>query len=165
MSAWSTVAGVRARVAPAVERDRPTEASAVTRRLPVVALVGRPNVGKSTFVARLTGRYEEAANVPGTTVGTVRREVRLDGHDAVLVDLPGSHSLVDQSDGLPRFWQLLLDTRPDAILSVVDAYSAITDERAYKKSRAPSEAIAELRRCAGTQFDPTIVTAFISAMN
>jgi ferrous iron transport protein B len=90
-------------------------------RLPVVALVGRPNVGKSTFVARVTGRYEDAANVPGTTVGVVRRAVRVDGRDAVLVDLPGSHSLLDQSDGLPPFWQLLLETRPDAILTVIDA--------------------------------------------
>lgn len=90
-------------------------------RLPIVALVGRPNVGKSTFIARLTGRYEEAANVPGTTVGVVRRAVRVDGRDAILVDLPGSHSLVDQSDGLPPFWQLLLEARPDAILAVIDA--------------------------------------------
>jgi len=92
-----------------------------TDRLPVVALVGRPNVGKSTFVARVTGRYEEAANVPGTTVGTLRLTVRVGGREAILVDLPGSHSLTDQSDGLPPFWQLLLNVRPDAILAVVDA--------------------------------------------
>jgi ferrous iron transport protein B len=90
-------------------------------RLPVVALVGRPNVGKSTFVARVTGRYEEAANVPGTTVGTLRRTVHVNGRDAVLVDLPGAHSLTDESDGLPPFWRLLLEARPDAILAVVDA--------------------------------------------
>ena len=90
-------------------------------RLPVVALVGRPNVGKSTFVARLTGRYEEASNVPGTTVGTLRREVVVDGRAAIVVDLPGAHSLTDRSDGLPPFWEILLDARPDAVLVVVDA--------------------------------------------
>ncbi|HEX5149737.1 MAG TPA: ferrous iron transporter B, partial [Candidatus Limnocylindrales bacterium] len=90
-------------------------------RLPVVALVGRPNVGKSTFIASLTGRYEEAANVPGTTVGVLRRTVRVGGRDAIIVDLPGSHSLTDQSDGLPPFWELLLESRPDAVLAVVDA--------------------------------------------
>jgi ferrous iron transport protein B len=97
---------------------REEEASA---RLPVVALVGRPNVGKSTFVARLTGRYEEASNVPGTTVGTLRREVVVDGRAAIVVDLPGAHSLTDRSDGLPPFWEILLDARPDAVLAVVDA--------------------------------------------
>ena len=92
-----------------------------TDRLPVVALVGRPNVGKSTFIARVTGRYEEAANVPGTTVGTVRQKVRVGGRDAVVVDLPGAHSLTDRSDGLPPFWRLLLEARPDAVLAVIDA--------------------------------------------
>ncbi len=46
------------------------------------------------------------------------------------------------------------------ILAVVDAYSAIIDERPYKRARTHTEAIAELRRCAGTQFDPTIVDVF-----
>ncbi len=50
------------------------------------------------------------------------------------------------------------------ILSVVDAYSAMTDERAYKHACQPGEAIAELVRCSGTQFDPAIVRAFVSVM-
>jgi len=103
--------------------DDPAIAEAPTRvdALPVVALVGRPNVGKSTFVARLTGSYEEASNVPGTTVGALKRRVHIGGRDALLVDLPGSHSLTDRSDGLPAFWRLLIDARPDAVLAVVDA--------------------------------------------
>ncbi|MEX1169528.1 MAG: ferrous iron transport protein B [Chloroflexota bacterium] len=106
---------------PADELGTDTETMDATDRLPVVALVGRPNVGKSTFIARVTGRYEEAANVPGTTVGTVRQQVRVGGRDAVVVDLPGAHSLTDQSDGLPPFWRLLLEARPDAVLVVIDA--------------------------------------------
>jgi response regulator RpfG family c-di-GMP phosphodiesterase len=46
------------------------------------------------------------------------------------------------------------------ILAVVDAYSAIIDERPYKHARTHAEAIAELRRCAGVQFDPRVVDLF-----
>ncbi len=46
------------------------------------------------------------------------------------------------------------------IFSVVDAFDAITSERCYKKAQPVSVAIAELRRCAGTQFDPGVVEAF-----
>ena len=46
------------------------------------------------------------------------------------------------------------------ILAVVDAYGAITDERPYKRARSQAEAVAELRRCAGTQFDPQVVDVF-----
>ncbi|HLJ59492.1 MAG TPA: diguanylate cyclase [bacterium] len=46
------------------------------------------------------------------------------------------------------------------ILAVVDAYSAITDNRAYSEGRSAEHAIAELRRCAGTQFDPRVVDVF-----
>jgi putative nucleotidyltransferase with HDIG domain len=46
------------------------------------------------------------------------------------------------------------------ILAVVDAYSAITDERPYKPARSHIEAVAELRRSAGTQFDLRVVEAF-----
>jgi diguanylate cyclase (GGDEF)-like protein len=46
------------------------------------------------------------------------------------------------------------------IVSVCDAYDAMTSERPYKAAMTPDEAIAELRRCAGTQFDPAVVAAF-----
>jgi HD-GYP domain-containing protein (c-di-GMP phosphodiesterase class II) len=43
------------------------------------------------------------------------------------------------------------------IIAVCDAYSAITSDRAYRAARTPREALAELRRCAGMQFDAEVV--------
>jgi two-component system, cell cycle response regulator len=43
------------------------------------------------------------------------------------------------------------------IIAVCDAYSAMTSDRPYREARTPDEAIAELRRCAGQQFDPRVV--------
>ena len=50
------------------------------------------------------------------------------------------------------------------ILTVVDAYSAIVDQRVYKPPRSSAEAIAELRKNAGTQFDPNIVRIFLEIL-
>ena len=47
------------------------------------------------------------------------------------------------------------------IVSVCDAYSAMTNDRAYRPALATRDAVRELRRCAGTQFDPRIVAAVI----
>jgi diguanylate cyclase (GGDEF)-like protein/putative nucleotidyltransferase with HDIG domain len=46
------------------------------------------------------------------------------------------------------------------IIFVADAYDAMTSERVYRKPLSSREALAELERCAGTQFDPGIVDAF-----
>ncbi len=51
------------------------------------------------------------------------------------------------------------------ILAVVDAFSAMTDDRAYRKGRSVKEALAELQDCAGTQFDPDVVAAFSEIWN
>jgi two-component system, cell cycle response regulator len=48
------------------------------------------------------------------------------------------------------------------IVSACDAFLAMTEDRPYRRAMASEEAIAELRRCAGTQFDPVVVEALIS---
>ncbi len=54
------------------------------------------------------------------------------------------------------------------IVSVLDAYDAMTSERPYKKKRDHKQAIRELCRCSGSQFDPKVVeaiTAFFEQEN
>jgi HD-GYP domain-containing protein (c-di-GMP phosphodiesterase class II) len=48
------------------------------------------------------------------------------------------------------------------ILAVVDAFDAMIHERAYRKALSREEAIVELRRCAGSQFDPAVVDTFLA---
>ena len=50
------------------------------------------------------------------------------------------------------------------ILAVVDSYSAITDRRDYKPARSKAEALQEIRRCAGTHFDPAVAQVFLRVM-
>jgi diguanylate cyclase (GGDEF)-like protein len=45
------------------------------------------------------------------------------------------------------------------IIAVCDAFHAMTEERPYQPAMAPAEAMAELRRCKGTRFDPDVVEA------
>jgi HD-GYP domain-containing protein (c-di-GMP phosphodiesterase class II) len=47
------------------------------------------------------------------------------------------------------------------IVSCADAYSAMTTDRSYRRALGHDKAVAELRRCAGTQFDPRVVEAAI----
>ena len=50
------------------------------------------------------------------------------------------------------------------VIAVVDAYDAMTNDRAYRGAKSAAEALEELRRCAGTQFDPYIVSEFLQMM-
>ncbi len=51
------------------------------------------------------------------------------------------------------------------ILAIADAFSAMISDRPYRKGRSREEAFEELRRCAGTQFDPKLVEHFIHAVS
>lgn len=50
------------------------------------------------------------------------------------------------------------------LIAVADSYDALTTNRPYRSARSHAEAVAELQRCAGTQFDPRVVNAFCSAI-
>lgn len=50
------------------------------------------------------------------------------------------------------------------MLAVVDAYSAMSHDRPYRRRLSHAEAVAELRRYAGIQFDPELVEAFVAAL-
>lgn len=50
------------------------------------------------------------------------------------------------------------------ILTAADAYEAMTSDRPYRRGRSPEEAVAELKRCSGTQFDPRVVDAFMAVL-
>ena len=49
------------------------------------------------------------------------------------------------------------------VLAVVDAFDAMTSDRSYRRAMTEALAIAELERCAGSQFDPEIVRVFVEA--
>lgn len=51
------------------------------------------------------------------------------------------------------------------IIAVADAFDSMTSTRSYRKAKEIGEAVTELRKSAGTQFDPKIVDAFISALD
>jgi len=53
---------------------------------------------------------------------------------------------------------------PARIVSACDALSAMTTDRPYRKARSLAEALAELERCSGTQFDPAVVEAIRRAV-
>jgi putative nucleotidyltransferase with HDIG domain len=48
------------------------------------------------------------------------------------------------------------------IFAVADSFDAMTSDRPYRRGRQLDEALAEIERCAGTQFDPAVVTAFLA---
>jgi HD-GYP domain-containing protein (c-di-GMP phosphodiesterase class II) len=50
------------------------------------------------------------------------------------------------------------------IIFVADAYDAMTSDRDYRKAASPRDALTELERCAGTQFDPAVVKALVDEL-
>jgi putative nucleotidyltransferase with HDIG domain len=72
----------------------------------------------------------------------------------------------ERPDGLGYPYGLRGDEIPLAarIVHVADAFDAMTSARAYRSGRIPVEAIAELRKCVGTDFDGSSVEALIAAL-
>ena len=73
----------------------------------------------------------------------------------------------ERIDGLGYPMGLRGDQIPEfaRVIGVADAFDSMTTTRSYRGARTMDEAIAELRRCAGTQFDPVMVEALVRALD
>lgn len=111
--------------------------------LPVVAIVGRPNVGKSTLFNRLT-RTRDAliSEYPGTTRDRQFGEVRLDNRHFILIDTGGITEETHEIDKLITHQAMQAIEDADKVLFVIDGRSGVTTE---------DRAIAKiLRQCGKT---------------
>jgi ferrous iron transport protein B len=92
-----------------------------TASLPMVAIAGSPNVGKSVLFNALTGAYINVSNYPGTTVEIARGKGHLGGKDVGVVDTPGMYALLPITEEERVAREILLCEHPDVIVHVVDA--------------------------------------------
>ncbi|MCC5936492.1 MAG: ferrous iron transport protein B [Lunatimonas sp.] len=94
------------------------------KQIKSIAIIGNPNVGKSSIFNQLTGLSQKIGNYPGVTVdkmvGTIRR-----GTDVYqLIDLPGTYSLYPKSEDeeiAHRVLNGLGEEKPDGVLVILDA--------------------------------------------
>jgi ferrous iron transport protein B len=95
--------------------------------LPLMAVAGSPNAGKSALFNALTGARQKVGNYPGVTVERHSGRLTLaDGRPVEMVDLPGAYSLEPASPDEAVTRDVLLgkqkgERQPDALLIVIDA--------------------------------------------
>ncbi len=95
--------------------------------LPVVALVGRPNVGKSTLFNRLTrSRDALVADYPGLTRDRQYGQAQVEEHPFIIIDTGGIHGDEEGIDALMAEQSLMAVEEADAVLFLVDARAGLT---------------------------------------
>jgi ferrous iron transport protein B len=90
-------------------------------KLPVIALAGNPNAGKTSLFNALTGQTQHVGNYPGVTVDKISGRTGLNGRYVELVDLPGTYSLTAYSIEEVVTRDFVLKEKPDVVVDVVDS--------------------------------------------
>ncbi len=98
---------------------------ALTTAPTAALLVGNPNVGKSVLFNRLTGRYVEVSNYPGTTVEVSQGTLDGSPDGLPLIDTPGTLSLVPRSEDERVTRRYLLTQEDPLVLLVLDAKNLV----------------------------------------
>lgn len=86
-----------------------------------VAFAGNPNVGKSTIFNSLTGMHQHTGNWPGKTVANASGVCKYKNKDFLLIDIPGTYSLMSNSQEEEIARDYICFGKPDVTVVVVDA--------------------------------------------
>ncbi|MCS4433445.1 ferrous iron transport protein B [Aquiflexum gelatinilyticum] len=89
-----------------------------------IAIIGNPNVGKSSIFNQLTGLNQKIGNYPGVTVDKTVGFIRIGDKEFNLIDLPGTYSLYPKSEDeviAHRVLNGLGQEKPDFALVILDA--------------------------------------------
>ena len=87
----------------------------------LVAIAGNPNVGKSTIFNGLTGMHQHTGNWPGKTVTNSSGNFSTEKSDYLIVDIPGTYSLLAHSPEEEVARNFLCFSDPEAVIAVCDA--------------------------------------------
>ena len=101
-----------------------------------VLLIGLPNVGKSTIFSRLSNNKVNISHYPGTVVETKRGDLKVEGQEVEIIDLPGAYNLFSNADNEKVARNILIDETPDLVIQVCDAKN-------LKRSLALTSLLAE----------------------
>jgi diguanylate cyclase (GGDEF)-like protein len=144
--------------------------------------IGLPNNSKNDL--RLLAQFHDLGKIgipdqillkPGPLTAEERKEIERHaeiGHRIAMVvpeflpvaDLILKHHEWWNGAGYPLGLQGEAIPVENRILSIVDAYDAMTSDRPYRAAMTQSAAIEELRRCRGAQFDPMLVDEFVALL-
>src|SRR5512133_228197 len=91
------------------------------RKIPMIALAGQPNMGKSTLFNLLTGLNQHVGNWPGKTVERREGNFIVNANEYNVVDLPGTYSLTANSPEEVIAREFILREAPDVVVAVVSA--------------------------------------------